>query len=75
LYLDNNGHAVTGEQTINGQVLYFQDNGVQLKGGTHVDASGNMHDYDADSGDMITNQFVQIDGKQVYFNNDGNAVD
>ncbi|MFL2114577.1 glycoside hydrolase family 70 protein [Leuconostoc carnosum] len=75
LYLDNDGHAVTGEQKINGQTLYFNDNGVQLKGGTHIDETGNLHYYDVNSGDMVTNQFVTIDGKQVYFDNDGNAVD
>ncbi|QBR47883.1 glycoside hydrolase family 70 protein [Leuconostoc kimchii] len=75
LYLNNDGHAVTGEQKINGQTLYFNDNGVQLKGGTHIDETGKLHYYDVNSGDMVTNQFVTIDGKQVYFDNDGNAVD
>lgn len=75
LYLDNQGHAVTGEQTINNQVLYFNDNGVQLKGGTHIDEAGHMHYYDANSGERVSNQSVQIDGRKIYFDNAGNAVD
>jgi len=75
LYLDNQGHAITGEQIINNQVLYFNDNGIQLKGGTHIDEAGHMHYYDADSGERVSNQFVQINGQKVYFDNAGNAVD
>ncbi|WP_184284926.1 glycoside hydrolase family 70 protein, partial [Leuconostoc carnosum] len=74
LYLDNQGHAVTGEQIINNQVLYFNDKGIQLKGGTHIDEAGHMHYYDADSGERVSNQLVQINGQKVYFDNAGNAV-
>ncbi|WP_315460061.1 glycoside hydrolase family 70 protein [uncultured Streptococcus sp.] len=73
-YFDENGLAVTGAQVINGQHLYFADNGVQVKGEIVTDANGNRYYYDADSGEMAVNTFVEIDGVWYYFGADGIAV-
>ncbi|MFT8324196.1 hypothetical protein [Oenococcus sicerae] len=51
-YFDANGVAVTGAQTINGQHLYFDDQGRQIKGRSIVDDSGTTHYYDAASGEL-----------------------
>ncbi|GMA69066.1 hypothetical protein GCM10025879_03120 [Leuconostoc litchii] len=75
LYLDNNGNAVTGAQTIRGQKLYFKPDGQQVKGEAYVDASGKMRFYDPDSGELITNKFEQVaNGIWAYFGADGVAV-
>ncbi len=73
-YFDENGIAVTGVQVINGQHLYFADNGIQVKGEIVTDANGNRYYYDADSGEMAVNTFVEIDGVWYYFGADGIAV-
>lgn len=73
-YFDENGIAVTGAQVINGQHLYFADNGIQVKGEIVTDANGNRYYYDADSGEMAVNTFVEIDGVWYYFGADGIAV-
>ncbi|WP_367301226.1 glycoside hydrolase family 70 protein [Leuconostoc carnosum] len=75
MYLDENGNAVTGEQNINGQHLYFKDDGQQVKGDVFEDDLGRMRYYSADSGEMVVNQFEQIsDGAWAYFGDDGVAV-
>ena len=73
-YYDGNGKRVTGHQNINGQELFFDNNGVQVKGRT-VNENGTIRYYDANSGEMARNRFVEIEpGVWAYFNNDGAAV-
>ena len=73
-YYDGNGKRVTGHQNINGQELFFDNNGVQVKGRT-VNENGTIRYYDANSGEMARNRFAEIDpGVWAYFNNDGAAV-
>lgn len=73
-YYDGNGRRVTGRQNINGQELFFDNNGVQVKGHT-VNDNGAIRYYDANSGDMARNRFAEIEpGVWAYFNNDGVAV-
>lgn len=75
MYLDNQGNAVIGDKKINGQNLYFKIDGQQVKGETYIDGVGKMRFYQADSGEMVTNQFEQVaDGKWAYFGADGVAV-
>jgi len=73
-YYDGNGKRVTGHQNINGQELFFDNNGVQVKGRT-VNENGAIRYYDANSGEMARNRFAEIEpGVWAYFNNDGTAV-
>ncbi|MEX2803964.1 glycoside hydrolase family 70 protein [Streptococcus sp. H31] len=73
-YLDNNGYAVTGSQIINDQVLYFNEDGSQVKGNLVTDSNGNNYYYDADSGDMAVNTFIFADGSWYYFGAEGRAL-
>ena len=74
-YFNQSGEVVTGSQVINGQHLYFESDGDQVKGREHLDENGHLRYYDADSGEMVTNRFEQLsDGSWAYFGADGNAV-
>ena len=73
-YFDNNGMVVTGDQVINGQQLHFDDNGIQTKGAFVTDANGNKRYYDAQTGDMVVNQTLTIDGVEYTFGTDGVAT-
>ncbi|KAA8370830.1 glucosyltransferase [Leuconostoc carnosum] len=74
-YFGADGLAVKGYQTINGQQLYFDDNYAQIKGQEVVDVQGRLRFFDADSGEMVVNQFRQLsDGSWAYFGADGVAV-
>ncbi|KRL01751.1 glycosyl hydrolase [Liquorilactobacillus capillatus DSM 19910] len=75
VYLDATGTAVTGKQTINGQELYFDQNGYQLKGQALRDQDGQLHYYDADSGELLTNRFERVAANTwVYLDTTGTAV-
>ncbi|TDM35903.1 glycosyl hydrolase [Leuconostoc citreum] len=75
IYLDAQGHTVTGAQIINGQNLYFKADGQQVKGHAYTDQLGHMRFYDPDSGDMLSNRFEQITpGVWAYFGADGVAI-
>ncbi|MGO0155242.1 glycoside hydrolase family 70 protein [Leuconostoc mesenteroides] len=52
-YFSANGVAVTGEQNINGQQLYFDASGRQIKGAAVTQADGSQKYYDANSGELI----------------------
>ncbi|MCF0239570.1 MAG: glucosyltransferase, partial [Streptococcus gallolyticus] len=73
-YFDETGHVVTGEQVINGQQLYFDENGVQAKGVFVTDANGNKRYYDAQTGEMVVDQTLTVDGVEYTFGADGVAV-
>ncbi|MFC3931857.1 glycoside hydrolase family 70 protein [Streptococcus dentapri] len=74
-YFGKDGVAVTGAQTVDGQHLYFESNGQQVKGDFVTDSNGHLRFYDADSGDMWTNTFVSDkSGHWYYLGNDGSAV-
>jgi len=72
-YFNNDGAAVTGSQNINGQTLYFDHNGHQVKGAL-VTVDGNLRYYDANSGDLYRNRFQEVNGSWYYFDGNGNAV-
>lgn len=72
-YFNNDGAAVTGSQNINGQTLYFDQNGHQVKGAL-VNVDGNLRYYDANSGDLYRNRFQEVNGSWYYFDGNGNAV-
>ena len=74
-YFNKKGNIVTGAQVINGQHLFFESNGNQVKGREYTATDGKMRYYDADSGDMVTNRFERIsDGSWAYFGANGVAV-
>ncbi len=75
LYLNDSGVAVTGPQNINGQNLYFNEDGIQVKGEAITDNSGNIHYYDRSTGNMVTNSWAEVaDGSWMYLDNDGNPL-
>ena len=83
-YKDASGKNLTGAQKIDGINVYFDENGIQVKG----NFSKNKQYYDADSGALVTDCYINhlggvyyvdkngeplkgaqtIQGKQVYFN-------
>ena len=50
VYLNNNGDAVTGEQTIRGKKMCFMSDGIQVKGKSALGNDGKYHYYDANLG-------------------------
>ncbi|MFT8703029.1 MAG: hypothetical protein ABF750_08035 [Oenococcus oeni] len=51
-YFGSNGDAVTSLKIINGQHLYFDVDGRQIKGKSISDEKGLVHYYDAESGEL-----------------------
>lgn len=51
-YFNNDGAAVKGSQNINGQNLYFDKNGRQVKGAL-ANVDGNLRYYDVNSGELL----------------------
>ncbi|MFC3932974.1 KxYKxGKxW signal peptide domain-containing protein [Streptococcus dentapri] len=64
-FLDANKQKVTGWQTINGQKLYFHNNGEQAKGRA-IEIDGATYYFDQDTGNMWTNRFAQITNYDHY---------
>ncbi|MCP9329026.1 glucosyltransferase [Liquorilactobacillus satsumensis] len=72
LYLDHQGVAVTGKQVINGQTLYFNADGRQVKNDFKELADGSWLYLDQ-NGVAVTGKQV-INGQTLYFNADGRQV-
>lgn len=76
-YADANGVLAKGQQTINGQVLYFDEKtGQQVKGKFVTDSKGTRF-YDADSGALVVNAFLEKStnsNEWFYMGSDGYAV-
>ncbi|MBM7641981.1 glycoside hydrolase family 70 protein [Streptococcus loxodontisalivarius] len=73
-YLNEEGVAVTGFQTINGQHLYFNEDGTQIKKGTAT-INGKYYYFDVDSGEIYINRFGEDENHNwFYFGADGAAV-
>lgn len=71
-YADAKGEVVVGEQTINGQHLYFDQTGKQVKGATVSNPDGSISYYDVHTGDKAVNRWIKIpSGQWVYFNFEG----
>ena len=69
-YKDASGKDLTGPQTIDGVKVYFNQGGVQVKGGFGWDG----HYYDKDSGALVTNKFVEEYGRTYYLDENGNKI-
>ncbi len=69
-YYSANGQKVTGPQTIDSFNLYFDENGVQIKGAL-VERDGKTYYYDKDNGRLVTNQTFEVNGKSYTADTDG----
>ena len=73
-YKNANGDNLTGAQIINGQKLFFRDNGQQVKG-AYGDSYGDLYAfYDINSGNLVTNRYVEYMGNWFYVGKDGKPV-
>lgn len=74
-YSDEKGNLVIGSALINGQNLYFHADGRQAKGEFVTLSDGSIRYYDADSGEMLVNDFAKSgDNNWYYFDANGKAV-
>ena len=69
-YRDKDGRLLIGAQTVDFVNVYFYDDGVQVKG----DFAPNGHYYDKDTGALVTNRYVEKDGKWYYVNDKGDKL-
>ncbi|WP_410537031.1 KxYKxGKxW signal peptide domain-containing protein [Streptococcus salivarius] len=69
-YSDKDGRLLIGAQTVDSINVYFYDDGVQVKG----DFAPNGHYYDKDTGALVTNRYVEKDGKWYYVNDKGDKL-
>lgn len=69
-YVGNDGKILTGEQTIDGAHVYFNYNGIQVKG--DFDYYNQFHD--KDSGNLVTNRFVTVKDKTYFIGSDSKAI-
>ena len=74
-YFDQTGKAVTGLQKIDKQTLYFDQDGKQVKGKIVTLSDKSIRYFDANSGEMATNKFVEGSPNEwYYFDQTGKAV-
>ena len=71
-YFGKDGKALLFDQVINGQHLYFDYEGKQVKGDFVTDYKGTRY-YDENSGELITNQTRTINGVTYHFDENGRA--
>ena len=71
-YFGNDGKALIFDQVINGQHLYFDYEGKQIKGNFVTDYKGTRY-YDENSGELVTNQTRTINGVTYHFDENGRA--
>ena len=71
-YFGKDGKALIFDQVINGQHLYFDYEGKQIKGNFVTDYKGTRY-YDENSGELVTNQTRTINGVTYHFDENGRA--
>ena len=71
-YFGNDGKALLFDQVVNGQHLYFDYEGKQVKGDFVTDYKGTRY-YDENSGELVTNQTRTINGVTYHFDENGRA--
>ena len=73
-YRNVNGDNLTGAQIINGQKVFFRDNGQQVKG-AYGNSYGDLYAfYDINSGNLVTNRYIDYMGNWFYVGKDGKPV-
>lgn len=73
-YKNANGDILTGAQIIDGQKVFFRNNGQQVKG-AYGDSYGDLYAfYDINSGNLVTNRYVEYMGNWFYVGKDGKPV-
>lgn len=73
-YKNANGDNLNGAQIINGQRVFFRENGQQVKG-AYGSSYGDLYAfYDLNSGNLVTNRYVEYMGNWFYFGKDGKPV-
>ena len=71
-YFGKDGKALLFDQVINGQHLYFDYEGKQVKGNFVTDYKGTRY-YDENSGELVTNQTRTINSVTYHFDENGRA--
>ena len=69
-YLNDRGQIIKGSHIINGAQLYFDENGVQIKGNFDKD---NRY-YDEHTGKLVSNRFVTVNDKSYFVGAKGVAM-
>lgn len=73
-YKNANGDNLNGAQIINGQRVFFRENGQQVKG-AYGSSYGDLYAfYDLNSGNLVTNRYVEYMGNWFYLGKDGKPV-
>ncbi|EHJ52697.1 YSIRK-type signal peptide-containing protein [Streptococcus macacae] len=72
-YLNHNGTPVTGKVSLNGQNLYFNPDGSQVKG-QFIQENGVSYYYDENSGDLLKNTKRIINGAVYQFDDNGRVT-
>lgn len=73
-YKNSNGDNLTGAQIITGQRVFFHENGQQVKG-AYGSSYGDLYAfYDLNSGNLVTNRYVEYMGNWFYLGKDGKPV-
>ena len=69
-YLNNSGQIIKGSHIINGAQVYFDENGIQIKG----DFDKENRYYDEHTGKLVTNRFVTVKDKNYFIGLKGTPV-
>ena len=69
-YLNNSGQIIKGSHIINGAQVYFDENGIQIKG----DFDKENRYYDEHTGKLVTNRFVTVKDKNYFIGAKGIPV-
>ncbi len=77
-YVDGDGNKLISAQTVDSVKVYFDENGVQVKGAfapaKESIFSPDRHYYDKDSGALVTNRYVEVDGNWYYVDENGRML-
>lgn len=69
-YLNDSGQIIKGSHIINGAQVYFDENGIQIKG----DFDKENRYYDEHTGKLVTNRFVTVKDKNYFIGAKGVPV-
>ncbi|GAA6117741.1 hypothetical protein NRIC0776_13190 [Apilactobacillus kunkeei] len=72
-YANNSFDKLTGAQIVNDQRVFFDNNGIQVKGGWVENPDGTYSYYDKNSGSLLIGSQI-VDGRHVFFDNVGVQV-